>query len=313
MSRQTGTSITSSTAHKKSSSLQRRVVSIAMSFAISIVVFILLRVLAVAQFIDLITDIIDFSVTSAINFMVWIGVVVMYVVSYIVILATVRMDEFKLNFNVLFSAILSIGIMFLCSYNYVGYTYPNLFAGLDMFQRIVVSAPYWVGIFAVYGLPDIFFFWLITSIIFYVLVTVFMSVDVKIDIFKKTREKSTVHVAITPSVCALPAVVSIAFYIVFFSLFLVADRDVIVFGTFTMSGMLVVLLLALINMVVFVASLKVTRSNDLAFASYFILSTFLTSIVFVFVTNLDALTATIMLLFANVVIYVISKNMVHRV
>lgn len=199
-----------------------------MGFVITIAIFLLLRVAGVAYFANLFVQIAKFSPTGALDFMAWIGVLVSLFVALLVLNGTLEMDRVKLNFDIAFSCLLTIGVMSVYSYNYVGYNYLYLFNGMDLWQRMFVHFIDWIDVVAVYGLPDIFYFWLIICVIFFALLAVFINLDisdlVKAKIFdfsalRRKREKKMARKSYGPVTLAAVMLVSIAVYVASFFLF----------------------------------------------------------------------------------------------
>lgn len=299
---------------KAASSLKRKISGTVLSFAISMAFFILIRIAGVSYFLDLFVDIVNFNPTSALNFLVWIGTIVILTVAFLVLNLAISMDKLKLNLDIIFSGLISIGIMFLYAYNYVGYNYSYLFAGVSLFERFIYL-PYWLTIFAVYGLPDIFYFWMITAIIFFILVGIFINLDLKdivrIKLFgKRKKEMRYKELGIKHFVASF--LFSVLISAVMFLIIQLISKQILIFDLLSLYGIITFLVFGFAMSFVFYVSIKITSSDANALVVFMIFSSLLTFIVFNFVVMIDLASKIIIIVLLNLITFMILIRVVKK-
>lgn len=172
----------------------QKITGTVISFAVSLGMFVIIRVVGVLYFGDLFQEIIAFDPISALNFIVWIGIASYIAIGFGMINIIVVYDRLKLNMDLISATVLSIGFSWLLGYNFVGYVYPNLIADLTIFDRVFVYGIYWVTIIGVYGFPDLFLFWLLASTVFHVVFFAMsmaeMDLETAFELGKRSRKKS---------------------------------------------------------------------------------------------------------------------------
>jgi hypothetical protein len=127
---------------------------------------------------------------SALNFLVWVGFIVIVLISAVVIGVMVKSDRMKLFADLSASFVFMFGIVWFVSYNYVGFTYQYLFGDLSMFDRIFTYSIYWITVFAVYYFEDIFYFWIVSAALYHVTYLFMSFVDIDAANFIKLELKT---------------------------------------------------------------------------------------------------------------------------
>jgi len=313
-----------STSLKNAPPIQQKAVGTILSFFISLAIFIMIRVLGVIYFKETFIDIIDFSPISALNFMVWLGIMAVLIIGFVMLNFTISTEKEKLNMDVISAVVISIGVYWLISYNYIGYVYPSLLYNADIGQRLLNWA-YYISIFAVYGSTDLFLFWLGISIIFHVTFFFFSSVDLEDKLFvlleklimKQSRIKNSPTISeLNKSLYGVRDFLAIDL-ISIFSLFLILYIPVSFFypalsyTLYSLGGIILLIGTSMINTLFYVLSKRMKdRTREVIF--FTIVSTAFTVINIFFIVARDWIVAIILILASVVIMEVISNAVIKH-
>lgn len=190
----------------------KKIFAIILSFSATMGLFLILRVAGVVYFIDTVEEIVEFNVFSALNFINWVGIIISFIVAVLILNYILKTDRFKLNFDMLFSFLMTILIITVIGYNYVGYNFPELFVGLNYFDKIVLT-PTWITIFGFFVFDDVFWFWMVTIAIFFGILLLFLLVDMRDPLSAIRKERIKIKLIDTRFLYAVFAIVCIFFIV----------------------------------------------------------------------------------------------------
>lgn len=290
----------------------QKIVGVIISFASIFATFFIIRVVGVIYYSDFLGEIISVSSISAINFLVWVGYLVIILISVLVLFLVIKADRLKIFADLSVSFLVSFGITWVYSYNYVGYNYGYLFQGLSLIERLFTYSIYWITIVAVYTLPDIFYFWLLSSVLFLVVYTIFSIVDIDQENMIKlsflTREKGALLDFSKPEKKQAGIIFGVTALITSFTMFIVPTFLLVYEYTYTPNAGLSAISVIASSALIALSSIacRKIKKKELSIIAYIAIQPVTLYVFFFYILLFNVITSVILIIITVVAITLIS-------
>lgn len=308
---------------RKQPPIQQKAIGTILSFLLSLGIFITIRVVGVIYYKEVFIDLVNFDPISALNLIVWLGIVALFIIAFAMLNFTIESDKTKLNLDVISAAVISLGFYWLISYNYIGFNYSYLLFDMSVAERLFNWA-YFISIFAVYGSTDLFLFWLGVSGVFHIVFFIFASVDLEGKLFvaferTKARQKSAPESPLlgngrsvygTKDAFLLTIISMIVSIIVLFIPFWFLNEK-LVSELFSLSGITLLAITCLLEVMFYVFSKRI-RNRKLGVVFYLFVAVTFTAINLFFLILQNVVAGIVLVIVASVVVLIVSNSVVKK-